>query len=63
MKPRGPQRTGWAVSAEGDTVYVQAVNKAKAVEAVEAIYGVPPGAIAMDVQPCKELPEGAAWEG
>lgn len=55
------KRTGWAVTAEGDTVYCQAANERKAVEEVEAHFGVPPGALQMSVIPCPELPPGEQW--
>lgn len=53
----------WEVTAHGDTVYVKAANQAKAVEVVEAEFGIPPGAITMDVEPITEadLPAGERW--
>jgi hypothetical protein len=53
----------WEVTAHGDTVYVRAPNKAKAVEVVEAEFGIPPGAITMDVEPiqAEDLPAGERW--
>lgn len=53
----------YRVAAEGDTCYVTAANKAKAVEVVESTFGVPPGALHMEVTEVREadLPAGERW--
>lgn len=57
-------RPGWKVTAEGDTVYVKALDKRKACEAVEAHFSMPPGALTMDIQRHDgPLPAGEQWLG
>lgn len=53
---------GWKVSAAGDTVYVKARDKRDACERVEAYFGMPPGALTMDIVKHEgEPPAGDSW--